>query len=660
MRVILCGNIRTRGRIINSEASVFGMISNSDNLDDEFKMKLEQYCDDIFGILFEIKIVLDIGSFRKWLKVYHKIEDDSGILLGYQFMIKTLIATLISAIDSNISLGLNEDFTYHRAMRFVGFKPSELPNTCEKAIFIKNIFELAKPLWRARSWRELEGKSVKFIENCISIFDKIFRNYVTLSDQVKLDKEDALKKLAIFYTLVNLTDVHKGMPNGYISSFFTYVDLEHTEHEDIKIRVSKKKSDFFKKIFYGYKYALQFLWHSLLDEKTFEKYVSRMHLAEDWCPPNEIFDSEGDRLSRYKKGKYLDDFFTILKGNVIDPMEEEMKIGFPFNNIFVMSSTSISKDEFGILLSRKPTDPEYNEEEMLESKLYWYPAELVVSTNTFNGVPAFIHLLSGMVVNRRMRGIEDSVKVSRFKHPISGVGNRYSYGILIETISNVGADYSGWIIFFDCATDYSGYGGFLHSLAEKFISSYAEKGMVELIEIEIEREKLLKHLKENIVRYDVKDIIRNWEYLQSIEMKFDEARGVLIELLLYYVLSEKVCEKLIWRYKKDDIEIDLVASAGKDIYFFECKCSCPPDIDDECRRFENKVNKLLEDGLILKKLGKEGEEVNVHKVFCFWRIPHRSKLDIIKRYGMEVYILPDLLRKCGRTIKMDKISFLLD
>jgi len=41
-------------------------------------------------------------------------------------------------------------------------------------------------------------------------------------------------------------------------------------------------------------------------------------------------------------------------------------------------------------------------------------------------------------------------------------------------------------------------------------------------------------------------------------------------------------------------------------------------------------------------------------------MPRGSKLDIIERYGMEIYILPDLLRKCGKTIKMDKIGFLLD
>ena len=47
--------------------------------------KIKQRCDDIFGIIFEIKTMLDVDSFKRWLKEHHGLKDDSDILSGYQF-----------------------------------------------------------------------------------------------------------------------------------------------------------------------------------------------------------------------------------------------------------------------------------------------------------------------------------------------------------------------------------------------------------------------------------------------------------------------------------------------------------------------------------------------------------------------------------------------
>ena len=83
---------------------------------------------------------------------------------GINLLIKTLIGILINAIDTNISFDLKEDFAYHRAMHYVGLDLNKLSNTCEKAIFIKNIFELAKPLWKVESWKSLKSEVESFSE----------------------------------------------------------------------------------------------------------------------------------------------------------------------------------------------------------------------------------------------------------------------------------------------------------------------------------------------------------------------------------------------------------------------------------------------------------------------------------------------------------------
>jgi hypothetical protein len=41
----------------------------------------------IFSFIDILKISSNVGEFRKWLKEYHKIEDDSQIFDGYKFFI---------------------------------------------------------------------------------------------------------------------------------------------------------------------------------------------------------------------------------------------------------------------------------------------------------------------------------------------------------------------------------------------------------------------------------------------------------------------------------------------------------------------------------------------------------------------------------------------
>jgi len=127
--------------------------------------------------------------------------------------------------------------------------------------------------------------------------------------------------------------------------------------------------------------------------------------------------------------------------------------------------------------------------------MYWMQKNAI-----FNGVPAFVSTLIGSVELSRTFQSEEKVLVLRFKHPEWDSEYRYSYGILIPSFGSTGiTDYSGWLVFFDCATDFSGFGGSLHQDAETFIGRYLERGEIEVKEEVADIEMFKRYLAEKNV-----------------------------------------------------------------------------------------------------------------------------------------------------------------
>ncbi|KAA0001491.1 MAG: hypothetical protein FE046_02020 [Thermoplasmata archaeon] len=103
-------------------------------IEKKVKSWVENSCDGIFGFVYLLRVILDIRKFRSWLKDFHGINHDDSLFEGYKFMIKTLIGCLIKEINYSHALGLEEDFTYYRAIHYVDIDFHRIPNTCEKAV----------------------------------------------------------------------------------------------------------------------------------------------------------------------------------------------------------------------------------------------------------------------------------------------------------------------------------------------------------------------------------------------------------------------------------------------------------------------------------------------------------------------------------------------
>lgn len=292
--------------------------------------------DEIFSFLNILKISSQVTKFQYWLKKHHNTVKDKEIFEGYRFFIDSCIRGLLYKIYTDDSLELNEDYTLYRA-HYVGVPIDEIPNTCEKIIFIKNIWQLTKNIRKSRNWDELD-QNIRNLQSFYKCFDSIYKKYVLVLKK-NLNKNEALKLSSIFRVYVYFNDARRGIPLAYLINPI------------LKSTANKK---YLEKVYIGYMYTLQYVWFILLG-KEFEKCpLKDLHSAENWHD--------------------LDNFYVRIRENVIFPLREKSGIkNFALEPLLVIKK-KLKKDTFGDFLRKdKLIEPEYLKakynEELIKKKL---------------------------------------------------------------------------------------------------------------------------------------------------------------------------------------------------------------------------------------------------------------------------------------------------
>jgi len=545
-----------------------------------FEKKSIKSIDEILAALNILKITTNILDFEKWLKAYHKKEINNEVVQGYKFFITTTIRLLVNAIELDHSLGLREDFIFFRG-RFEGIPIEEIPNTSEKTIFVKNTWSLSKPLRKARDWEDVKV-SVERLKPLAEVFEEIYENAVPT---IKIKKDLALSAVTKFYTLIFLNDARRGIPYGYIST------------STIKVSVSP---EYLMKVFDGYALTLQYLWFKLLGEENFNKScLKELHRASKiYSKKSEEYLEDLEERVKVKEWYALDMFFGRINEEIIKPLINKLDLNLGFEPLLVIEN--FNKNVLKPLLSKEGLqDPEYfkkksknDVKKWLDFKLLWYNVEVLSSTGSiFSGVPAFVSILVGSV-----NLSEDEVLVKIFKHPAEKGKYNYSYGILIPAFGSTGlTDYSGWLIFFDCATDYSGFGGSLYTQAKSFIDRFKENGAIEVEEIEVEEGVFQEYLKERSESSVFDRVVAQTSFgpstvidiskIEGEKRDFQEkVKGVLFELLVYkWVWEQGYYDEVKHNHIVNGEEIDVFSKKGNKIYLCECKVTIHKD----------KINKTL-------------------------------------------------------------------
>jgi len=271
----------------------------------------------------------------------------------------------------------------------------------------------------------------------------------------------------------------------------------------------------------------------------------------------------------------------------------------------------------------------------LDYHFLWYGVHVLDgSYSTFSGVPAFISTLLGLIELNKHYGVNEKVKVKIFKHPVRPGQNYYSFSILIS-VAMFYSDLSGWLVYYDCATDFSGFGGTLYREAKKIIDDLKSKDLVKVEEISVDKEIFKEYLKERS-RISIFDTIIFSEKKRPLEDFLARYKGTIFEYIVYHWLNESKPEGKVklntWVEKE---EIDCIHEDEDVIEIYECKFTLHTDkIDETIDQIKRKVSAL-------NKVYNHSKRVVPNLVV--YNVGSSEHIKKIKEQGINVIIFRDII-----------------
>jgi hypothetical protein len=574
----------------------------------------------------------DVDGFLNWLRDYHCITSTGKLLAGYKFLLGSIFKGFLNEIYVNTALELSQDETIFRA-QFKGVPLRDTPNTCEKTILLKRIWSHGKAVSKAKTWPDVR-EATRQMKVDLDVFRQLIEGHCRTT--TLFDKEYVIQAIASDHVFTFLNDTSHNIPLAEL----TFPSIEQTATE-------KYLSDAFP----GYVYGLQYLWYSILGGEEFgQTSAKNLHLVLDEeevkkHPRQKSHFEEmlenGEKLGSFTKAEKvdksdldeevrgfieaikrdsppsserwaaLDRFYKPIQEEIVRPREAKLKVVLGMSHLLVLEE--YTKDLLkGLLDSNRVTQPDYltknddsSHKKQLSLTMLWYDVNVLDTQSllVFNGVPAFASTLLGSVELAKAFRSNEPVKAIVFKHP-AGMENQfnYSFGILIQAYSSIGiSDYSGWLIFFDCATDHSGFGGSLLGFAKAVIQIAQQRGPICLNEIVVEKELFKEYLKEHSVSSVFDTLIKETPVgtkevgsLTTILTELDDflakAKGKLLEHVVHKWIRESqgfgrtACD--IW---VNGEQIDCTGEIGNSLSFFECKLNMHQDtIDDTINQINRK------------------------------------------------------------------------
>ena len=594
---------------------------------------------NIIGSLNVLNIVFNSKKFIEWVNKNHPLISIDEIYPGYRFFLESAIGMFTVAIEMASVLKIAEDYVYFRA-HFVGVPLNKFPVTCEKTAILKNINENLKLIRGSKNFENLDRNIVKFSDKILSPFLLIMNDHCVHRPELSFD--EGLKFSTMWITHIYLSDFSKWVPMGYLLSPFS---LPKTW--------KKKKPYFFKnelqKEFTGYKITLQYLWYCLLGEGFEKTSLININKATDWTITPKYHRLFGNKPSDDKNRTDLDRFFPLIQDEIITPIEQKYDFIY-LNNIFSLNETYSKNILKPLLLFEENLS--LNIKERLDFIFLWYDLELLDASKNeiFNGTPAFNVLLSGSAELKLKYANGDRAIICKFVHPGNSKNNEYSYGVLVEVNTNTGfSDYSGWIIFYNCCNDFTGFSGSGHRISERLIKEYSEKDVVYLREMNIKKTELKKYLEEKANTGKNKEIfsleIELKEKKRELSENKADSKGILHEFMTYYTLLKRNEGLVDWNVVIDNNQLDITCENEDSYRLIECK------VDPKNMNLKSEIEKII------KKLVNIQTKKN--KIGQFWfYYPPSPDFDIffnkLKRRYSKNGILIDEYEVLERIIQQDK------
>jgi len=612
-----------------------------------------KFNDGLLRAFYMLEKASNITRFSTWFKGWNKNVNMEIILPGYVFLIVSIIRVFMFDLNSNNGFCLSEDEIYRRAV-FNGVKLNELPNSCEKTIFMKRIRMFEKNIARQKTWEALESSVNGMIQD-LHYFKELIQKSIPLNKQ--LDKERLLKAMAANHTAIFLCDTSRKVPHSENAAPFDHVI---------------RSEQYLENTFPGYVYGLEFLWFSILGEVEFSNsFISNIHnvLSNDFeaIPRKTVFDDDlsiasliKDPFSEAKNNDYLgsevkitgslpeenkkkttthtsnkwlslDTYFRKIIDEIVLPMEATLNISLGIDDKLILKE--YKKKNLHPLLDKSAVgEPSYlcsnnrqSIKKFLDLNFLWYGLNVLEGDSLFNGVPVFGAILLGSSNFAKSINNTEGMDVIIIKHPQGGGENNYSFAVLISVMGII-SDASGWVVAFNCATDYSGNGRSNFEYAMQFIKLSKDYVKVRIKEISVNEDIFFKYIQEHSVSSVFQTIVSKrdtgLDRRVNIMDLFSSIKGRLFELVVYKWVNETkelgICRSNVMIGNE---EIDCIVQEKDVVNMYECKINSS--------EFSLKTN-------IKQILRKRGELLKTYEnVKPFLVVYNKIPTCMIKKYNLK-------------------------
>ncbi len=541
----------------------------------------------IYGAIGCYDILSDAKSFTSWIEKKYPDINIPELFPGYLYCIDLILGLFARGIHDDETFGLTSDVAFDRAV-FYGIPPEKMDLNCEKARLLYILKDNVTKINSSKNFSKSRHPLNDLKRNVLGIFANHLKEhaYCDLPNS-KNELYSYLIEGTVWLYFSNI--VGCGIPYAEAST-----PLRSANEKDVIRDETPEWKEYIKSDEYGatdtrirgYCYSLEYLIDQLFPNLLDTESLKYLHNTEDWHEINYIY-------------SYLYDQIFLDLDN--DP------VNFWYLNSF-KNDTKLSKESLSTIFDKIRKLPKVSLKERLDQIFLWYEVGFLdASTGPFSGMIALRTMLTGAVTLKNQMKNQEPVQVRIFKHPCSG-GYDYSYAILMEGYGYA-MDYSGWIVFFDTDTDYSGTGGYYHQLIDNDIQQYTQS--LNVVSFEVKKETFEDYVMGIDVatqnEHSVTVIQRHDKEIESAKQKVREiqnrlqrtqdvlhtARGLIMELLTYYDLSRNpdTSKKLDWNNAQNKHEIDVTYVLNDDtVIFGECKVSAKTiNLDEEMKKLVNKM-----------------------------------------------------------------------
>lgn len=587
--------------------------------------------------IFELlKLAGDTKEFQGWYLEQYKKQPYTQLFHGYKYFIEGCLHIIFDATAEEEFAGMKNDIQLNRAIaQWIPIKKFNI--TCNKTIFLRNVYHKIKTVLKSKDFEELEITVKEFNQSVVSPFQNLFQQNAVLKTNSPVSNDEMLHLLVLSKLYLYFNQIKGGSPVAHIS--FLAGTIPST-------------SEKYKNAFEGYKYCLQFVWYKVLGKKKYRpSCLANLHTADSWKTyiyGEPEISGEIDMLllsKEYELAKQtcLDSYFDRIKEEIIRPAERKYSSDISFlDGYWDFSSKATDKKYFSNLLNKDESGInicEMNDADKIEESLFWLPLEVVdaSSGSSHNGVAAFNTMLAGTVALFRKSSEYKKCHVAKFKHSQPDTGSTYSYAILVDTKSAADHYHSGWLIYYDCCNDYSGFSSSQYRSAEKLIAKYLQEGKLEIRELEIDLKSFTNFVSHYLPKAANGHIITPEEMEKKLnEIKLEhrqtwsDIKGLIIEWLAYYFYANKYQDgKIKWNIDKQVGEIDVFVETKDENKLIECKYQPNNyNMKIECKKLLSKV----------KEKSKKADK-NFKAEFWFWDSPSLQNEKILAEHNIKFIVL---------------------